>query len=107
MRRRPGYLILSVGVLALGIGANVAIFTLAHRLFLQPPAQVEAPERLVRVFRSWAPGMGASLSYPDYEEYREGATGLTGLALLRKRRNAGAQDEHASQPEESNRNIVG
>jgi predicted permease len=80
LMRRPGFSVIAVGVLALGIGANVAIFSLADRLFLRPPPAVRAPEELVRVFRSWSPGMGGSLSYPDYLDYRDGATTLSGLA---------------------------
>jgi predicted permease len=78
--RRPGFALLSVGVLALGIGANVTIFTLANRLFLSAPAGVEAPGSLVRVFRSWAPGEGGSLSHPTYADLRTSSTTLSGLA---------------------------
>jgi predicted permease len=79
LSRRPGFTAIAAGVLALGIGANVAIFTLADRLFLEDPPLVEAPDELIRVFRSWAPGQGGSLSYPDYEDYRDGSTTLAGL----------------------------
>ncbi len=77
--RRPGFALMTVLVLGLGIGANVTIFSLASRLFLASPPAVEAPDRLVRVFRSSAPGQGGSVSYPDYLDYREGATQLSGL----------------------------
>jgi predicted permease len=80
LARRPGFALMAAGVLGLGIGANAAIVTLADALFLEPPALVHEPERLVRVFRSWAPGMGGSLSYPDYQDYRAGATTLEDAA---------------------------
>ena len=48
MFRRPGYLTLAVGVLALGIGASVAVFTLVDAMLLQPLAYPRASE-LVQV----------------------------------------------------------
>jgi predicted permease len=81
--RRPGFAMIATVVLGLGIGANVAIFTLADRLFLRAPPAIVDPQSLVRVFRSWGvPGVGGSLSYPDYLEYRDGATKLSGLAAF-------------------------
>lgn len=46
LRRSPGYLALCVGALALGIGANGAIFSLVHALMLRPLPYPD-PERLV------------------------------------------------------------
>jgi predicted permease len=80
LARRPGFTMITLVVLALGIGANATIYTLAHRLFLEQPAEVAAPERLVRVFRTSGSFAGGSLSYPDYRDYREGASSLAGLA---------------------------
>ncbi|MBD8881505.1 ABC transporter permease [Rhodanobacter sp. 7MK24] len=48
MLRRPGYLTLAVGVLALGIGASVAVFALVNAMLLQPLAYPRASE-LVQV----------------------------------------------------------
>lgn len=79
LARRPGFTALAIGVLALGIGSNVAIYTLADRLFLASPPLVDSPDELVRVFRSWAPGAGGAVSYPDYLDYRDGNTTLSGL----------------------------
>ncbi|MCI0436444.1 MAG: ADOP family duplicated permease, partial [Gemmatimonadetes bacterium] len=79
LARRPGFTALTVVVLALGIGANVTIFTVANRLFLDAPPEVDSPDRLVRLFRSWAPGQGGSMSYPTYLDFRDGATQLSGL----------------------------
>ena len=78
LARRPGFALTVVAVLALGIGANTTMFTLANRLFLSAPPLVERPTELVRLFRSWAPGQGGSMSYPNYREYR-GARSLSSL----------------------------
>lgn len=76
--RRPGFTLLVVAVLALGIGAVTSITTIVDRLFFAPPAAVHAPHELVRLFRSWAPGEGGSMAYADFLEYRE-ARSLAGL----------------------------
>jgi hypothetical protein len=46
LRLRPAYSLLVVSTLALGIGANVAIFALANAALLRP-LSVRAPEDLV------------------------------------------------------------
>lgn len=80
LMRRPGFALMAAGVLGLGIGANVAIVTLADALFLEPPPLVREPDRLVRLFRSWAPGMGGSVSYPDHADYRAQTSTLSDVA---------------------------
>lgn len=81
LRRRPLFSVTAVLVLALGIGAPTTVFTLVDTLFFERPAHVDEPHRLLRVFRSWAPGEGGgSLGHADYLYYRDNASTLSGLA---------------------------
>ena len=48
--RSPGFTFVAILSLALGIGANTAIFTLVNRIFLQDPGIAE-PERVVQIYR--------------------------------------------------------
>ena len=49
LRRTPGFTLVAILTLALGIGANVAIFTVVHAVLLQP-LPFPHPEELVRVY---------------------------------------------------------
>ena len=49
MSRTPSFAVAVVGVLALGIGANTAIFSIVNAVLLRP-LPFDEPERLVRIF---------------------------------------------------------
>ncbi len=81
LRRRPTFSAAAVVVLAIGIGAPTTVFSLVDAIFFARPAHVVEPHRLVRVFRSWAPGEGGgTLQNADYVYYRDNATTFSGLA---------------------------
>ena len=74
LRRSPIFLSVAVLSLALGIGANTAIFTLIHQLILQP-LPVRDPEQLVMLAgrgNHYGGNNGPDrLSYPMYQEIRD------------------------------------
>jgi hypothetical protein len=80
--KQPGFTLIAVLTLALGIGANTAIFSFINALLLRPLGGVAEPERLVQVGRQYADKSYLSdSSYPDYLDYRDQNTLLAGLAL--------------------------
>ncbi len=77
--KAPGFTVVAVLALALGIGANSAIFS-AVNAFLMRPLPVENPARLVVPFESNREGREFNeISYPDYVEYRDGNEVFAGL----------------------------
>ena len=74
LRRSPGLTIGVVLLLALGIGANAAMFTLLDTLFLRPPAGVVNPRELRRLWTYHHFANGAQywpgFSYPEFEAVR-------------------------------------
>jgi len=79
---RPGFTAVAVLTLALGIGANTAIFSVLHGLFLAPLPYPHG-ERLVDVYNTYPTSnlQHAGTSIPDYLDRREQASSLEDLAL--------------------------
>lgn len=69
--RNPGFAVGAILTLALGIGANTAIFSIARQALLRAPSVVE-PGRLAAIYTTCRRGqLRCSSSYPDYEDYRD------------------------------------
>jgi putative ABC transport system permease protein len=75
--KRPGFTGIAVITLALGVGANTAVFSLINSLLLRPLA-AERPDELFAVSRG--DGAGPPASYPDYLYYRDRNQVFSGLA---------------------------
>ena len=78
LARTPGVAALAVLSLALGIGANTAIFSLVNALLLKS-LPVQSPRELFFV-AARGPNARMSWNYPDYLAFRDRVKGLSGLA---------------------------
>jgi putative ABC transport system permease protein len=79
----PGFTAVAVLTLALGIGANTAIFTLLDRVLIRP-LPVERPEQLVALVSN-AEGDPSIFSYPAYASLRDNNDVLVGLVAYFQR----------------------
>jgi len=78
--KQPGFTLIAVVTLALGIGANTAIFSFVNSLFLRPLA-VAHPDRVVRLYAEDARGRKFDVfSYPNYADLRDRSQALQSLA---------------------------
>ena len=98
--KHPGFTLIAVLTLALGIGANTAIFSVVNAVLLKP-LPFPAPEQLIAVgmsnSRDGAPrDQLNSLSYPDFFDFREQNSTLQGMAIYRDRSFA-LKDEKGAQ----------
>ena len=88
LKKSPGFTFVAVLSLALGIGANTAIFTIINAVFLHP-LPVEEPSRLAELFTRDTITFNANANFqltgtslPNYEDYRDQNNVFSGLATV-------------------------
>src|SRR5437588_9170094 len=68
--KAPGFTLVALVALALGIGANAALFTVINTV-LQRPCPYRQPDKLVRIFETMMPsGMGTA-SAPNFRDWQQ------------------------------------
>jgi putative ABC transport system permease protein len=85
LRKSPGFTAVALAALALGIGANSAIFSVVNSVLLRPLPYRDAG-RVGIVFEA-SPAQGwqqIGLSGPDFVEFREQAKSLDDMALIER-----------------------
>ncbi|HEV2986582.1 MAG TPA: ABC transporter permease, partial [Vicinamibacterales bacterium] len=79
LRRDPLFALTAALSLAIGIGANTTIFTVANALLFRPPAGVADADRLVDIGTRTPGGGFGNSSYPNYLDLRQRATTVDGV----------------------------
>ncbi|HKD91685.1 MAG TPA: ABC transporter permease [Terriglobales bacterium] len=85
LARSPGFTLVAVLTLALGIGANTAVFSVVNSVLLRPFSYPHY-ERLVNVWRTHDQNWIGSLSIPDFRDWQQQNTALEGIAAYTTRR---------------------
>jgi predicted permease len=80
LRSKPWFTAAAVATLALGIGVNAAVFSLANWIVLRPVPGIGDQGRLVIVEFRDDRGSPTGTSYPNLADLREGVSTLSGLA---------------------------
>ncbi len=83
LRKTPGFTLVAVCSLAIGIGTTSATFSVADALLLRPLPVLE-PSRVVAVTPASQGAFGANsaISYPDYRDFRDGNRSFEGLTAV-------------------------
>src|SRR5262250_2096151 len=78
--RTPSFAVAVVSVLALGIGANTAVFSIVNAVLLRP-LPFEEPEGLVRIFTRTPGGRPFELSAGKFYGWQRDARSFEGMAM--------------------------
>ena len=80
LRKDPGFLLLAVLVMGLGIGANTAVFSVVNAVLLKPLAYRQ-PERIVTLSSLWKlSGNHGTVSAPDFHDWHDQSSAFSAMA---------------------------
>src|SRR5262245_58736183 len=77
--KQPGFTLIAVLTLALGIGANTSIFSLIYAVMLRPLPFAE-PERLVTIAETHPAVPRLEVAAPDFNDWRQQAQSFSEMA---------------------------
>jgi predicted permease len=77
LRKNPGFTAVAMLALALGIGANTAIFSVVNGVLLRPLAYPDA-DRLLTIYETYS-----SVAYPNYLDWRRESRSFTDMGAFR------------------------
>src|SRR6478736_4054064 len=82
LRKSPGFTVAVVVTLGVGIGINVAMYSIIHAVLLSELPFPEA-DRLVAISETWADGI-SPMSYPDYLDWKAAQHSFDEIAVSRR-----------------------
>jgi predicted permease len=82
LAKNPGFTVVALLALALGIGANTAIFSVVNGVLLRPLPYPE-PERLMMIYERTKEFGRNSIAYPNYLDWRRDQRSFTDIAAFR------------------------
>jgi predicted permease len=83
MRKSPGFTTVAVLAIALGIGANTAIFSIVNAVLLNPLSYIQ-PDRIVVLFHDKPNFPTGSISYLNFEDWRRDNQSFSAMAAYRE-----------------------
>jgi predicted permease len=83
LARTPGFTVLAAATLALGIGANTAIFSVVDAVLLRP-LPFRDPARLVTIWEDYSNDARSVVSAPEIAAYRDRARSLEAVAAVQQ-----------------------
>ncbi len=83
LRKQPSFSVIAILTLALGIGANTAIFSIVNAVLLRPLPYPD-PDRIMVLNESSGTGQDYSVALPDYFDWRNDNTVFEHLAATHK-----------------------
>src|ERR1051326_1512173 len=82
LRKNPGFTVVAVLTLALGIGANSAMFSIVNAVLLRP-LPYRDPQRLMLLAERWPQFTRLSLSYLNYKDWRDQSHSFEAVGAVR------------------------
>ena len=83
LSRSPGFAVIAIFTLTLGIGANTAIFSVVNAVLLNPLPYPQ-PDRIVVLFHDKPNFPTGSISYPNFEDWRRENQSFSSMAAYRE-----------------------
>jgi putative ABC transport system permease protein len=81
LRQSPGFTLVAILTLALGIGANTTIFSVINAVLLRP-LPYSNPDRLVMLAEHWPAFPILSVSYQNYKDFRDQSSSYETVAAI-------------------------
>ncbi|MDO8835433.1 MAG: ABC transporter permease [Vicinamibacterales bacterium] len=82
LAKNPGFTVVAILVLGLGIGANAAVFSVVNAVLLRPLPGVDSGTPVLGLYNkdTTRPGRYRPFSYPNYVDIREASTAFSSIA---------------------------